>query len=49
MKPTTNQSTQPISYPTLLSTGYEWQKRSNSHNVISEYNIFMTPAVRTTT
>lgn len=22
---------------------YEWQKRSNSHNVISEYNIFMTP------
>lgn len=24
-------------------TAYDWQKRSNSHNVISEYNIFMTP------
>ena len=27
----------------IFSTGYEWQKRSNSHNVITEYNIFMTP------
>jgi len=42
MKPNL-QKNQNIPNISVATSCYEWQKRSNSHNVISEYNIFMTP------